>query len=78
MSQFLVKVFAILGLITWLNLVYFSVNSSVTFYSVITQFMPTKERLVLTKEWLALTKEWFMHTLRVLKTLLLIFSVILG
>ena len=30
MPQFLVKIFAILGL-TWLNLVYFSVNSSVIF-----------------------------------------------
>ena len=74
MSQFLVKVFAILGL-TCLNLVYFSVNSIVTFYSVITQFALTKKQLVLTKEWLTFTKEWFMHTLRSLKTLLLIFSV---
>ena len=53
MSQFLLKVFAILGL-TWLNSVYFLVTSSVIF-----------TRLILglcSIERLALTKERFMHT----------------
>ena len=55
MSQFLVKVFAILDL-TWLNLVYFSVNSSVIFtWSIYTWF-------TLIKEWLVLNNEWFKHT----------------
>ena len=55
MSQFLVKVFAILDL-TWLNLVYFSVNSSVIFtWSIYAWF-------TLNKEWLVLNNEWFKHT----------------
>ena len=56
------KVFAILGL-TWLNLVCFSINSSVIFTRLILGLRSIKCSL---------------HTLRVLKTFLLIYSVILG
>ena len=58
MSQFLVKVFAILGL-TWLNLVYFKVDQSVIF----TRLILTKVQFMLTKEWSPLTKEQLMQTM---------------
>ena len=65
MSQFLVKVFAILGL-TWFNSVYFSVNFSVIFTQLILNLCSLKSSQHSLKSGL--------HTLRLLKTVVVISS----